>query len=80
MKMVTIGQAVIVLEQVFSADRYRCQGCGEFRFGTMGSTPICPLAEWGSDWIMQPARLEETQEEAFANMADLEARRVAAGF
>lgn len=80
MRMVTLGQAVIVLEQVFSADRFRCEECGGFRFGSMGREPIRPLEAWGSDWIMQPTKLEETPSEAEASMASLEARRVAAGF
>lgn len=72
MRAVTTGQAVIVGEQVFSADRYRCGECREFRFGTMGSTPLRLLSEWGSDWVMQPVPLEETQEEAVGNMARLD--------
>ena len=77
MKCVTTGQAVIVGELVYSAERYRCRECGEFRFGSMGQEPIAPLAEWGSDWIMQPVPLEETQEEAVGNMAAQEGRIVA---
>jgi len=73
MRAVTTGQAVIVGEQVFSADRYRCGECREFRFGTMGSTGF-PLSDVRPDWIMQPVPLEETQEEALRNMAALDGR------
>jgi hypothetical protein len=80
MRCVTTGQAVIVGDQVFSADRYRCETCGQYRFGTPGQAPIRPLSEWGADWIMQPAQWSETPEQAEASMADLEARKQAAGF
>lgn len=79
MACVTTGQAVIVGDQVFSADRYRCGACGQFRFGAMAQTGF-PLSDVKPDWIMQPVALDETPAEAEANMAALEARKVAAGF
>ena len=61
MRCVTTGQAVIVGDQVFSADRYRCEACGQYRFGTMGATGF-PLSDVKPDWIMQPVALNETPE------------------
>lgn len=75
MRLKSIGQAVIVGEQVYSADRFRCEECGEYRFGAFGAEPIRLLSEWGADWIMQPVPEHETQEEAGEAMAGLEFRR-----
>ena len=71
MRCVSIGQAVIVEKQVYSADRFHCEECGSYSFGAMGGVPIRSLSEWGSDWIMQPVALNETPEQASANMAEL---------
>jgi hypothetical protein len=56
--LANIGQPVIVGEQVYSADKYVCVGCGAIRFGTPGQEPVCLLADYPEAARLRPIRLE----------------------
>ena len=53
LKMMDVGMAIIIGDQVYSADLYRCE-CGKVAHGTPGAVPIRPLSEWKANWKSQP--------------------------